>query len=352
MFVEADAIRATAVERYAQSAMVSTGRFEIRNTSVDDTPLSGHLDYKARRDVGGGSVGVILVAASAVAYSFAGYFTRLIPLDVWTLLFWRGLFGGLAISLLIVIQYGRGTWAVVRAIGLQGLLVAAVGVAAACMYIAAFRHTTVADVSIIYATLPLLAACLAWLLLGERPGWRLVAASVVTLLGCAVMLAGAFGAGQLSGDLLALGMTLPWALVMVLIRGRRDVSMLPAVALSCFMLSAVTWPLATTGPLAALPLTKLALFGGLQLGLGLALLTLGMRRVSAGRAALIGLLDVPLAPIWVWLAFAETPPATTLIGGGVVLAAVLWHVATDPSDKPAAISAAHATPAPAVSGAP
>ena len=57
--------------------------------------------------------------------------------------------------------------------------------------------------------------------------------------------------------------------------------MLPAVALSCFIMSVLTWKFAKTGPLSELPLWHLALFGALQLGLGLVLLTLGMRRMTA-----------------------------------------------------------------------
>ncbi len=279
-------------------------------------------------------MGSIFIAGSAVAYSFAGYFTRLIPLDVMTLLFWRGIFGGLTVAALIIAIHGRGTVATVRAIGWVGLAVASLSAFAAYLYIAAFRLTTVADVSIIYATLPFLTAGLAWLLLGERPGYRVLIASLIALAGAAVMVGGAAGTGHIAGDVLALVMTLVFGLVMVLIRRRRGVSMLPAVGLSCWLMSAVTWPFAKTGPMADLPLIDLGLFGCLQLGLGLVLLTLGMRRVPAARAALIGLLDTPLAPIWVWLAFDETPPTTTLVGGGVILVAVIWNVLADQRATP------------------
>ena len=276
-------------------------------------------------------MGTVLIAGSAVAYSFAGYFTRLIPLDVASLLFWRGLFGGVTVCALLVAIHGRATLPVVRAMGTIGLVVAVLSALAAYLYIAAFRHTAVADVAIIYATLPFVTAALARLLLREREGWRVLAASLAALLGVAIMLGGAAGAGHLSGDLLAFAMTFAFALLMILIRRARNVSMLPAVALSCFLMAAATWPVAVTGPLEHLPLVNLALFGCLQLGLGLVLLTLGMRRVPATRAALVGLLDVPLAPLWVWWAFAETPPTTTLVGGAVVLAAVIWHIASEPA---------------------
>jgi len=110
-------------------------------------------------------------------------------------------------------------------------------------------------------------------------------------------------------------------------RGGRQVSMMPAVAIMCFLTSVIAAPFARVGPITTLPLIHLALFGTCQLGLGLVLLTFGMRRVPATRAAIIGLLDAPLAPFWVWLAFSEVPPLLTLIGGAVVMAAVLLNVA-------------------------
>jgi drug/metabolite transporter (DMT)-like permease len=269
------------------------------------------------------------MAGSACAFSLTGYFTRLIPLDVMTLLFWRGLFAGGMIAALVVIQYRGAAWGATRAIGWQGLAVAAMGVISSYLYLAAFRHTTVADVSIIYATLPFVTAGLAWLLLKEREGWRAMASSLVALLGVGVMTGGAIQAGHLVGDLLALGMTLTFAMTMVLMRrgGGRQVSMMPAGAIMCFLTALAAAPFARLGPVARLPMAHLLLFGTCQMGLGLVLLTFGMRRVPATRAALIGLLDTPLAPLWVWLAFSEVPPLPTLLGGAIVMAAVIWNMA-------------------------
>ena len=273
-------------------------------------------------------VGTALLAGSAATYSLTGYFTRLIPLDVMTLLFWRGIFGGLMITALVLIQYRGHAWTVTRAIGWQGLVVAAMGVLSSYLYLSAFRHTSVADVAIIYATLPFMTAALSWLVLREREGWRVIASSLVALVGVTIMTGGAVHAGHIAGDLLALAMTLTFAITMVMMRrGGRQVSMMPAVAIMCFLTSVIAAPFARVGPITTLPLIHLALFGTCQLGLGLVLLTFGMRRVPATRAAIIGLLDAPLAPFWVWLAFSEVPPLLTLIGGAVVMAAVLLNVA-------------------------
>lgn len=281
-------------------------------------------------------VGPALMGGSTLAYSLAGYFTRLIPLDAITLLFWRAIFAGVMIVALILVQYRGATWAKTRAIGWQGVVIGALGVISSYAYLAAFRHTTVADISIIYATLPFVTAAFAWVVLRDREGWRVIASSILALVGVGIMTGGAIRAGHLVGDLLAFAMTASFAIMLVLLRRGRRVSMLPAVALQCFLSALVAAPFARIEPIGSLPLLHLALFGVCQYGLGLVLLTYGMRRVGATEAALIGLLDTPLAPFWVWLAFSEVPPLLTLVGGGVVMAAVIWNMASTPSTAEAA----------------
>ena len=82
----------------------------------------------------------------------------------------------------------------------------------------------------------------------------------------------------------------------------------------------------------------LALFGVSQFGLGLLLLAFGTPLVSATRGALLGVLQTPLGTLWVWLAFAEQPAMLTLIGGGIVLAAVVADMLHAPSYPASAAS--------------
>ena len=110
--------------------------------------------------------GVLLIILSAVAFSSAGFFTRLIHLDVWTMLFWRGLFAGLMILCVIVVQERRRTMAAIRAVGRPGLAAALCSTAATILYLNAFRRTSVADVAVIFAAAPFLTAGLGWLWLG------------------------------------------------------------------------------------------------------------------------------------------------------------------------------------------
>ena len=272
-------------------------------------------------------LGIALVIAAAVAWSTAAFFTRLLALDAWTILFWRGLFGGFFIGLYVLWCYGARTLAVTRALGWPGLLVTVLSTLGMTSFIPALKLTSVANVAIVFATCPFAAAGLAWLWFRERASPVTLGASLLALAGVALTVQGAGGgAGSLSGDLLALVMTVAIAAMTVTLRRYRQVAMLPTACLSNLLDSLVS--LAFARPLAVghLDLAYLALFGFVQMTLGLTLFTIGSRLIPAAETALISALETPLAPLWVWLAFGETVSAQTLVGGAIVMAAVVGHV--------------------------
>lgn len=276
--------------------------------------------------------GAILVLLSACAFSTAGLFTHLITVDVWTLLLWRGLFGGAFIAACVVWRDGAGAATTARRIGLPGLVAAACSALATICFVNALRLTTVADVMVIGATTPFLTAAIAWAWTGARERRRTLLASAVALLGVTVTVLPALGSGRLLGDALALLMALLLSAMMVVIRRQRAVCMLPAAALSAFLCAALVWPLAEPGSAKGWNFVGLALFGTTQFGLGLLLMTLGTRLVSATRSALIGTLDTPLAPALVWLVLGEAPPLMTGLGGAIVLAAVVYDLLVIPTE--------------------
>src|SRR6185312_11090780 len=143
--------------------------------------------------------GVVLIILSMIAFSSAGFFTRLIHLDVWTMLFWRGLFAGLTILCITIAQERRHTLGAMRAVGLPGLAVALSSTAATVLYLNAFRRTSVADVAVIFAAAPFVTAGLGWLTLGLSETWATLAASLATLVGVGIMVGGAVTEGHVVG---------------------------------------------------------------------------------------------------------------------------------------------------------
>ncbi len=270
--------------------------------------------------------GWILIVLSAVAWSTAGFFTRAVDADAWTLLFWRGVFAGLAIMAMTVVTYRGETIAAFRKLGLAGLLLAVVSAAGMVCFITSLRLTTVANVYAIYATAPFVTAACAYLILGERPSRTTLLASAVAMAGVLITLDPADLGGDFLGQLLAFGMTLSMALMTVILRWKSDLPMVPALGLSAWLATLVCWFFCEPLAIPASDIGILALFGVVNSAVGLALFGWGSRLAPAAEVALISLIDVPLGPFWVWLLFDETPGAWTLAGGLVVLAAVAFHI--------------------------
>ena len=286
---------------------------DVRPASVDAVNQAGHR------------LGFIYITASAVAWSTSGYFTRLIPLDAWTLLAWRGILGALGLAAVLLILPRHGTWRSLRKLGWPGWLFVLQSSAGMIFFLTALRHTSVAHVAVIYATVPFLAAALGWLVMHEKPSSGAVGASFIALIGVGTMVG--FGRdGGWVGDLLALGMTLTMAVAMVVAKNFPAIPFMPAACMSALLSGLISWPLGQPLHVSGHDLMLLALFGFMIFAVGLPLFTLGARLLPAIETALIGSLDAPLAPLWVSLGFNETPGTSTLIGGSIVFAAVAIHL--------------------------
>ena len=124
-------------------------------------------------------------------------------------------------------------------------------------------------------------------------------------------------------------MTASFAGVIVIARHRRDVSMMPATCASQVLVVLACLPFVEPGTASDSDWAILAALGVGQMGLGLALLTIGARLIPPAQVAVISLLEVVLGPLWVWLAYDETPSAATVAGGLVVVAAVVVQATGD-----------------------
>ena len=275
-------------------------------------------------------LGIILIVAAAIAWSTAPFFTRLLHYDSWTILFWRGLFGGGSIALYLVLTQGwRGARDLVT-MKANGWLVAWLSAIGMVSFIPALQLTSVANVAIIIAVQPFAAAGIAWLWLREPAAARTMWASLVAFAGIVVIVSGAVGVGDIRGVALALLMVLSISAMTVVIRKHRETSMVAAASVSNFLGSLISIPFAQEiGAVGQGDLVILALFGLCQVGLGLTLFSIGSRLLPSGQAMLIATLETPLMPFWVWLAFSEVPSLRALAGGALVLGAVAFDVAAD-----------------------
>ena len=288
------------------------------------TPGRDRLDVAAAR-AGARPLGSAYVALAALMWSLAGILQRQLHMSLPSQLAGRAMFAFLALLVFIAIAERGRVVRAFRAIGRSGLAIAALMAISSGAFMTALNDTSVANVLIIQALVPLVSALLGRLA-GEPVHRRTWAAIGVAAAGVAVM-AGAPTRPGLPGLIFSLITTLTFAATIVVARHKADVSMAPATCLSQVLVFAVFAPFAHAGELSGANLGWLAVLGIIaQMGLGLFFLSLGARLISAANVALISQLENVLGPVWVWLAGIEHPSAPTITGGLIVIAAVAMEV--------------------------
>lgn len=283
--------------------------------------------------------GLMFVFAAGVLWSTVGLGIRLIEdASVWQILFYRSI--SLTLLLYIVIRWrtGQDPFGLVWRAGLAGAIAALSLVFAYSGAIFSMQTTSVANAMLLFATAPFMAAVLGWIVLRERVRGATWVAVLIAIGGIAVMVSDQTGAGTVLGSLAALGSALGFACFTVALRAGKSVEMLPAVFLSgLFALVMMGSICLFTGD--GLILSRydggIALgMGVFQVGAGLVLFTLGSRSLPAAELALLSLAEVVLGPVWVWLFLGETVGLNTLIGGGILLAAIAGNALSGIRRKP------------------
>lgn len=271
-------------------------------------------------------LGIVLVAGAAIAWSVSGIFARLLETDVATATCVRALFATLYMAIgYVAVHRGRSLEVLLR-FGWVGLLVSVCAAVAMVSFVAAFYYTTVANIAVIYATTPFIAAALGWFILGERPGRRTLIAAAIALFGVLIIVGGSISGGSIFGDFLAFLMSLSFAIVSVVIKRFKNLEMLSVNGFACLIAAAVTAPFANFSTLTVHDTTVLAAFAFTSTPLGFFMYLAGARRIPAAEAGLILTLEVALSPLWVYLLFNENPGALALIGGAIVCSAVVWRI--------------------------
>ncbi|TIV27116.1 MAG: DMT family transporter, partial [Mesorhizobium sp.] len=269
-------------------------------------------------------IGMLLVFLSALMWSFGGTIARFIHVDdSWAVVFWRSLWAVAFLVAFMVWRDGwRGTLRLFRDMGLPGLGVALCFATASTSFIVALAYTTVANILLMQAGVPLLAALLAWLLFRERVSQATWIAIAAVIAGVAIMVSESLdGAVSPIGDGLALLIAVMFSFATVITRRFAHVRMVPATCLGALLAGIFAAAQASQFAVSARDMGFLFAFGVVNLGVGLAFFAMGARLVPAAIAALLGTFEPILGPIWVWLVHSEVPSVRTTIGGAIVVTA-------------------------------
>lgn len=291
--------------------------------STDPIPLpqGAHVETIERR-------GVLLVAGSAVAWSMGGMIDRFIDApDTWTVVFWRSVWAAAFLMAFLLVRDGRKVLDAFKAMGWPGLVVALCFMTASISFVQAIALTTVANVILINATVPLVAALIARIFLGEMISGATWAAIAAVIAGVAIMVSdGTGGSGSLTGNLLALLITFVFAIATVVTRRHSNVRMTPAVITATTLAALLAATQASGFQVSTHDMSWLFAFGALNLGLGMAMFVTGARLIPSALAALLGTLETVLGPLWVWLVHGEKASVMTVAGGAIVMTALIFHL--------------------------
>jgi drug/metabolite transporter (DMT)-like permease len=258
-------------------------------------------------------------------WSTAGLVTRASSVtNGWEAAFWRSLFLGSVIAVLMIVQHRGSAARKLVSMGWPGFVSSLSWAAMLTCFMLALSLTSVANALLMFGVLPFFAAIAGRLFLGERVAPHTWLAIAVAAAGIGVMFHDSLRSGNVAGSLIALVVPVAAAANTVAVKlGRDRVDLVPALLLGSAISVLIAWPLA--GPFSATP-RDLALYGGLalfQLALPCVLLVrVVLPRLSAAEIGLLSLLEIVLGPLWVWLALGEAPAAAIITGGLVVLAAV------------------------------
>lgn len=272
---------------------------------------------------------MLLVFLSALMWSFGGTIARFITVgDSWTVIFWRSVWAAAFLLSFMAWRDGwRGMLRSFRDMGLPGLAVGFCFAIASTSFVVALAYTTVANILLMQAGVPLLAALFAWVLFRERVTVVTWVAIAAVITGVAIMGSESLdGAVSPMGDGLALLIAFMFSIATVITRRFSSVRMTPATCLGTILAAGLAASQASTFAVSASDMGFLFAFGVVNLGIGLAFFATGARLVPAAIAALLGTFEPILGPIWVWLIHSEVPSGRTIVGGAVVVTALLVHI--------------------------
>ncbi|MFM8681289.1 MAG: DMT family transporter [Alphaproteobacteria bacterium] len=284
-----------------------------------------NLPWAAGLTAGGAALAAAV--AAPLAWSVGGGVMRSVETaGPWEQAFWRALGGAVAVTIAIALTGPGRAAASLRAAGLAAAASAVLIGATFVVHVLAMNATAIANVLFLQTASPLLMPILAWIFLREAPHRATLLAAGLAAAGLAPIVLASAGGGRLAGDLLALASATCGAANVLVVRRARSANLVPVVAIAGLGAALVA---ATMGrPFAVSPGDAAALvaLGVVQIGIGLSLFLFALRHLPAAPVALLTLLEPVVGPALAWAIVGEEPPRATILGGAIVLAAMLLSI--------------------------
>ena len=261
-------------------------------------------------------IGVLFVVPDSIM-------VRLISSDPMVTAFWRSLSAGLFVAIFIFLTMRKDVYKTIAQMGRVGWIYCVLIGTTSPAFVLAVQNTSVANVVLIFASMPVFSAVLSFVILSERPSRSLMVTSLFVFMGLAVIGLGSSGGSKANwiGDLWAVYIVIAFSTALTLLRKKRHISMLPAIPIGYIGAACVMFWF--VDPLQTMETDgMLYILHGVLIAVSTCGLTLGPRYISATEVSLLILLESVFAPVLAWVLLSEIPAQTTILGGVMILAAL------------------------------
>ncbi len=268
--------------------------------------------------------GPILVLLGGFSLSWGGLIIRSFEgASIWQILFYRSIFFLWVLTTFLLLTYGKKTFKKIKEAGIPGLVGGVFLSASFVAYLYSMSETTVANVVFIISTQTVFLPILAYLFLKEKISSRGIVAIVLAMIGVILMIGDSIGTGSLYGNLAALAIPINFSILILIIRKYPRVDMIPAIFYAGILSCLYGLIFLEEISISSKDVWLSFLLGVPQLAFGFIFITIGSRTTPAVMIGLLMLMETIFAPIWVWLFFNEIPPTSVLIGGLIIISAVV-----------------------------
>ena len=268
--------------------------------------------------------GPLLIFLGALSLSFGGLIVKSFEgATLWQILFWRSLFFTLTVLVFLVISYKKKTFKAFTDSGLPGFIGGIILSFGFCGYVFAMYNTTVANTNFIISLQILFLAIFGYFFLKEKISTITLTSIVLAMTGVLVMVGNSLTPGELSGNLAAFTMPITFAVLIMIVRKFPTVDMVPAQFIAGVSSCLIGFFLSTKIMISPNDIFLGFLAGFFQVGFGFIFITIGARTTPSATVGIIMLSESVLGPIWAFLFVSERPSIFGLIGGTIILSAVL-----------------------------
>lgn len=268
--------------------------------------------------------GYILCLLGGFFLSWGGLIIRLFETqDMWQILLIRSLFFVITLTIFLVLTYGINTTEIVKRSGFPAIVAGLFLSLSFVAYIAAMSMTTVANVVFIISTQTIFLAIFGYLFLKEKISLKGFIAIFLALIGMIVMVGNSINQGTLLGNVISFAIPINFTILVMIIRKFPELDMIPAIFYSGIFSGIYGLFLSSSLTFSMNDIIMGFLLGVPQLAFGFICVTIGTKTTQAVTVGLLMLLETIFAPIWVWIFLNEVPPLSVLVGGLIVISAVV-----------------------------